>query len=209
MREKKRLAVKSYVKYGSKLHLFYIKDMSKIGRKPIAIPDGVQVQVQDGTLQAKGPKGELSVEIHEKVKVEKQDDSVVVSVGNPENRSERELWGTFRVLVSNVIEGVAKGFEKKLEINGVGYRAQINGDTLELNVGYSHPIHMEIPKELEVKVEKNVITINGIDKQLVGQFAAEVRATRKPEPYKGKGIKYSDEVIRRKAGKVVKAVGGE
>jgi large subunit ribosomal protein L6 len=182
--------------------------MSRIGKKPVTIPAGVTVQINDETLKVKGPKGELVLSIHPKVKIEQKDNEVLVSVKHEDNKQERALWGLFRALINNMVVGVTTGFTKILEINGVGYKAAMTGRKLVLNLGYSHPIEMEVPEGLEAKVEKNVITITGSDRQAVGQFAAVVRSQRKPEPYKGKGIKYNDETIRRKAGKVVKAVGG-
>jgi large subunit ribosomal protein L6 len=125
-------------------------------------------------------------------------------VKNPEDKDDRSLWGLFRVLINNMVEGVVKGFEKKLEINGVGYKAAVTGRKLILNVGFTHPVEFVIPDQIEIKVEKNLVTIAGVDKQKVGQVAAEIRAIRKPEPYKGKGIKYLEEIIRRKAGKSAK-----
>ena len=182
--------------------------MSKIGKKPIEIPEGVQVSLVENLLKVKGPKGELGLDLHSKVQI-KQDNKVIsVTVKDREDRRQRALWGTFRSLVRNMITGVTAGFEKKLEITGVGYKASVAGTKLVLNLGYSHPIEIEIPKGLEVKVEQNTINIAGADRQAVGEFAALIRSQRKPEPYKGKGIKYQGEVIRRKAGKVVKAVGG-
>ncbi len=182
--------------------------MSRVGKKPVAIPAGVTVDIQESIVKVKGPKGELTLDVHPKVKVEKTEEGVVVKVGNETNKQERALWGLFRALINNMVVGVTTGFTKVLEVNGVGYKAAVTGSKLVLNLGYSHPVEMEIPKGLEVKIEKNVITITGIDRQAVGQFAAVTREQRPPEPYKGKGIKYSDETIRRKAGKVVKAVGG-
>jgi large subunit ribosomal protein L6 len=182
--------------------------MSRIGKKPIAIPSGVTLELKDKTLKVKGPKGDLVLEIHPKVFIEQKENEVIVSVKNTEEKNQRALWGLFRALINNMVVGVTAGFTKVLEINGVGYKAAIAGKKLTLNLGYSHPIEMEVPAGLEAKVEKNTITITGADRQAVGQFAAVVRGMREPEPYKGKGIKYSDEVIRRKAGKVVKAVGG-
>lgn len=182
--------------------------MSRIGKKPVVIPAGVTVDLNAQILKIKGPKGELSLDIHPKVLVEKNDSELVVSVKHPGEKFERALWGLFRALINNMVAGVTTGFTKVLEINGVGYKAAMNGKKLVLTLGYSHPIEMDLPDGLEAKVEKNTITITGTDRQSVGQFAAVVRSQRPPEPYKGKGIKYSDEVIRRKAGKVVKAVGG-
>jgi large subunit ribosomal protein L6 len=182
--------------------------MSRIGKKPIKIPADVTADIKENVLKIKGPKGELVLDIHPKVSVKQTDSEIVVEVAHPNEKSERALWGLFRSLISNMVEGVVDGFSKVLEINGVGYKAAVTGKKLVLNLGYSHAIEMELPDGIEAKVEKNVLTINGINKQAVGQFAAVVRSQRKPEPYKGKGIKYQDEVIRRKAGKVVKAVGG-
>jgi large subunit ribosomal protein L6 len=182
--------------------------MSRIGKKIIIIPTGVTFDLKGQTFKIKGPKGELTLDVHPKVMIEKSENGLLVKVKNETNKQERALWGLFRSLVSNMVVGVTQGFSKTLEINGVGYKAAIAGSKLTLSLGYSHPVEMEVPKGLDVKVEKNTITIAGIDKQLVGQFSAVVREQRPPEPYKGKGIKYSDEVIRRKAGKVVKAVGG-
>src|SRR3989338_423223 len=181
--------------------------MSKIGKKLIIIPDGVQVSISGSLVSVKGPKGEQGLTLHPKVSAEIADKQIKVSVKNPEDRRQKALWGTFRSLLASAVMGVTKGFEKKLEIVGVGYKASVAVDKLVLNLGFSHPIELVIPKDMEVKVEKNVITIRGWSKQEVGEFVDHVRSQRKPEPYKGKGIKYSDEVIRRKAGKVVKAVG--
>jgi|SRR3989344_3205267 len=182
--------------------------MSKIGKKSIIIPDSVQVSLSEAVVKVKGPKGEITVAMHPKVLAMQKEKTLAVSVKNPDDRRQKALWGTFRSLLNNAVVGVTTGFEKKLEIVGVGYKAQIAGDKLTLNLGYSHPIVLVVPNGLEVKVEKNTITVSGIDKQLVGEFSALIRSKRKPEPYKGKGVKYAGEVIRRKAGKVVKAVGG-
>ncbi len=175
--------------------------MSRIGKQPIEIPSGVEVSLNDGVIKVKGPKGELEQIIHPKVKIEKEGEVVNVSVTKPEDKEERSLWGLFGSLVKNMILGVTDGFEKKLEVNGVGYKVSSSGNKLVLNVGYSHPVEFELPQGITAEVDKNVITIKGFDKQEVGQTAARIRSIRKPEPYKGKGIKYIDEVIRRKAGK--------
>ena len=185
------------------------KFMSRVGKKPVVIPSGVTVELKDETLKIKGPKGELSLAVHPKVTIAHTDSKLNVSVKHPDVKAEKALWGLFRALINNMVVGVTTGFSKVLEINGVGYKAAVTGTKLVMSLGYSHPIEMEIPKGLEAKLEKNVLTITGIDRQLVGQFAAEIRSQREPEPYKGKGIKYSDETIRRKAGKVVKAVGAK
>ena len=166
--------------------------MSKIGKKLIEIPKGVEVKLEGQSVIAKGEKGELSVEIHPKVNVEVKEEGIVVSVKDPSIKLQKALWGTFRSLINNLVLGVSEGYEKKLEIVGVGYKAVVADNKLVLNVGYSHSVELKIPEELEVKVDKNTITVRGIDKQLVGEFAAKTRAVRKPEPYKGKGIKYDD-----------------
>lgn len=182
--------------------------MSKIGKKPITIPDGVEVSFSDGIFKAKGPVGELTLEVNPLVELKIEDKEIKVTIDDKNDRNKKAMWGTFRALVQNVMQGVKEGFERRLQIVGVGYKAQAQGKKLILNVGYSHPIEMEVPEGVEVNVEKDIISLKGTDKQVLGQFAAEIRATRKPEPYKGKGIRYEDEHVRRKAGKVVKAVGG-
>jgi len=155
----------------------------------------------------KGLKGELNQKIHPNVRVKQKDKELLVNVQKPDNKKQRALWGLFQRLINNMIEGVTKGFEKKLEINGLGYKAEVSGNKLVLNVGFSHQVNFDIPKNIEVKVEKNIIIISGFDKQLVGETAAQIRRIKKPEPYKGKGIKYIDEVIKKKAGKAAKAAG--
>ncbi|MBI4089863.1 MAG: 50S ribosomal protein L6 [Candidatus Kerfeldbacteria bacterium] len=181
--------------------------MSRIGKLPIRIPAGVTVDVADGRCVVKGPKGELTLLLHQRVQVDVQDGSIAVSVANPDEKRDRALWGVFRVLVANCIEGVEKGFQKQLEIRGVGYRAAVEGQALVLNLGLSHPVTFALPQDISATVEKNVITVSGIDKQLVGETAAKIRKLRPPEPYKGKGIRYVGEHVRQKAGKVVKSVG--
>lgn len=182
--------------------------MSRIGKKPIQIPDGVTVTINGQQVTAKGPKGELSYTIHPHVKIAQQDQTLVLTIDNPDNKKDRALWGTNRQLVANILIGVSQGYTKQLEINGVGYRAEVKGQVLVLNVGYSHSVEFKLPEGVSAKVEKNLITLESIDKQLLGETAANIRKIRKPEPYKGKGIKYVDEVILRKAGKQVKG-GGE
>ncbi|MBP9686722.1 MAG: 50S ribosomal protein L6 [Candidatus Doudnabacteria bacterium] len=181
--------------------------MSRIGKKPVVLPNGVTADRAGDVLTVKGPKGSLTLQIHPSVQIEAVGGEVLVSVPKPDNKQQRALWGLFRSLAQNMVTGVASGFEKKLEVNGVGFKVAVAGKNLSMQLGFSHPVDVAIPAGLEVAVEKNVITVTGVDKQLVGQFAANVRELKKPEPYKGKGIKYSDEVILRKAGKVVKAVG--
>lgn len=182
--------------------------MSRIGKKPVVLPPSVTAEVKGNDLVVTGPKGSLTLALNSKVAVSVADGAITADVEKKDNKKEKALWGMYRSLVQNLVEGVTKGFEKKLEVNGVGFKVQITGQKLILNLGFSHPIEVEIPKDLQVTLDKNVISVVGTDKQRVGQFAAEVRELKKPEPYKGKGIKYSDEVILRKAGKVVKAVGG-
>ncbi len=181
--------------------------MSRIGKKPVILPAGVTAVLEGSTLTVKGSKGTLSLVIHPLVNVVVGASEIVVSVPKPEVKNQRALWGLFRSLVQNLVTGVTDGYEKKLEVNGVGFKVAVVGSNLNMQLGFSHPVDVAIPAGLSVTVEKNVITIQGADKHDVGQFAAHVRELKKPEPYKGKGIKYSDEVILRKAGKVVKAVG--
>ncbi len=180
--------------------------MSRIGKQPINIPEGVEIKIDGQKVTLKGKKGQLFLDVHPLVKVVQKDNQLLVSIAEQDKFS-RSLWGTNRALLANLVKGVTEGFTKKLEFKGVGYKVNLAGNKMTLEVGYSHPVEYILPEEVEGKVEKNIITISGIDKAIVGQAAAEIRAIRKPEPYKGKGIKYVDEVIRRKAGKVVKAVG--
>jgi large subunit ribosomal protein L6 len=174
--------------------------MSRIGKKPVGIPDKVEVKVSGNTVDVKGPKGQLSYTFHKDVKVEKADKAINVLPANA-STSARALWGMSRTLLGNMVTGVTTGFVKSLEFNGVGYKAAVSGSTLTLNLGYSHSIDYKLPKGIEAKVVKNVIEFHGSDKELVGFVAAQVRSYREPEPYKGKGLKYTDEKIIRKAGK--------
>lgn len=174
--------------------------MSRIGKKPILIPKDVKIKLEGDLLKVKGPKGELSRKIHPKVQVSIDGDTVIVSVAD-ETRESAALHGLFRILIDNMVTGVTKGFERILEIVGVGYRAELKGRTAVFNLGYSHPIDFELPDGIDAKIEKTKIILEGIDKDLLGKTAAKIRGFRKPEPYKGKGIKYADEMIRRKAGK--------
>lgn len=179
--------------------------MSRIGKRPIPIPDKVTVTLSGSTVSVKGPKGSLERTLPEKVTVAQEDNTIVVSpVDN--SRTARERYGLCRTLVANMVEGVAQGYTKHLEIVGVGYRAQVQGNKLTLNVGYSKPVEMEMPEGVTAAMgEKNTqVSISGIDKEVVGNTAAKVRAVRPPEPYKGKGIRYQGEYIRRKAGKTGK-----
>jgi large subunit ribosomal protein L6 len=175
--------------------------MSRIGRKPISVPEAVTVEVGPGRVAVKGPKGELAQVLSTDMKVEQSDG--VLTVDRPTNRGEhRALHGLTRSLIANMVEGVTEGFEKRLEIQGVGYRAQLKGKNLELALGYSHPVSVEAPDGIEFEVpQPTEIIVRGIDKQLVGQVAADIRKRRPPEPYKGKGIRYRGEHVARKVGK--------
>jgi large subunit ribosomal protein L6 len=179
--------------------------MSRVGKKLLVIPAGVDLKVDGAVVRVKGPKGELSLTLHPRVSVKVEGNELTVDVKDHEYVKDRALWGLTRRLIGNLVEGVTKGFEKKLEVNGVGYKVSVAGKVLKLDVGFSHEVDFPIPPTVNVTVEKNVITVTGIDKQVVGEISAQIRRIRKPEPYKGKGIKYADEVIRRKAGKAAKA----
>lgn len=174
--------------------------MSRSGKLPIEIPSDVQVRIEDGVIFVKGPKGELSEKVVDFVNVKIEEKEVLVTKGSSDKRA-GAMWGLMRSLINNMVTGVAKGFEKKLEVNGVGYRVSASGNQVNLIVGYSHPVDYDLPVGITAKVEGNVITIEGIDKQVVGEVSAQIRRVRKPEPYKGKGIKYVDEVIVKKVGK--------
>jgi large subunit ribosomal protein L6 len=175
--------------------------MSRIGKRPVAIPNGVTITVNGQEVKAKGSKGELSVSLAARVAVKHEDDEIVVTPREESNEA-RALWGLSRTLVQNIVTGVSSGYSQALEINGVGFRAQVQGKTLQLQLGYSHDIKYPIPPGIEIKSEKpTALTVSGIDKQKVGQVAAEIRAFRPPEPYKGKGVKYAEERISRKEGK--------
>jgi large subunit ribosomal protein L6 len=175
--------------------------MSRLGKLPIKIPAGTQASIADGYITIKGPKGELKQALHKLAKTEIKDNEIIVSVEDKDNKKEKAFWGLYRSLINNMVQGVNTGFEKKLEVIGVGYRVALSGQKLTLNVGYSHPVIFELPAGVTGLVEANKITISGFDKQLIGETAAQIRKVRKPEPYKGKGIKYVDEVIRRREGK--------
>jgi large subunit ribosomal protein L6 len=179
--------------------------MSRIGLKPIEVPKEVEVNVDESNfVTVKGPKGTLSQKIHKDITIEREEDILMIKRPT-DNKKHKSLHGLSRTLVSNMIEGVTKGFEKKLQLVGVGYRANKQGDKLVLGLGYSHPIELVDPEGILIEVPTQTeIIIKGIDKQLVGNYAAKIRDFRKPEPYKGKGIKYSDEIIRRKEGKTGK-----
>jgi len=175
--------------------------MSRLGKLPIELPPGTKASLDGGFMIVKGPKGELKTKMHEIIKTEITDKEIKLSIDDQAIGKNKALWGLFRSLIKNMVVGVNEAYTKKLEINGVGYKAAVSGDKLTLNVGYSHPVIYNLPAGIKVEVQANVIIINGIDKQLVGEVSAQIRKIRKPEPYKGKGIKYSDEILRRKAGK--------
>ena len=182
--------------------------MSRIGKKNIAVPSGVTAQVAGDRVSVKGPKGELSLMVHPDMNVEVNNGLVTVVPSKNASKKAPGIWGLTRTLVANMVAGVMNGFEKVLEFEGIGYRVNLEGSTLVMQLGFSHPVRFEAPKGITFAVVKNTITISGIDKELVGEVAARIRALKKPEPYKGKGIHYRGEVIRRKAGKKAVASGG-
>jgi large subunit ribosomal protein L6 len=177
--------------------------MSRIGKNPVPLPKGVEVRVHKDVIEIKGPKGELKTPTHSKIAYELKDDAVHLSRVD-DSRAAREQFGLRRTLLANSVRGVTEGFQKILEVIGVGYKVAVDGPKITLNVGFSHPVEYNLPQGMSAKVEGNKLTLQGIDKELVGEVAAQIRRFRPPEPFKGKGIKYSDEVIRRKAGKTGK-----
>lgn len=174
--------------------------MSRIGKKEIEIPKACEVKIEGGTVSVKGPKGELVREFKPLISIEEKDGAIILKPDSNDKLA-KSLWGTYASHISNMIKGVSEGFEKKLIIEGVGFKVEVSGDKVVLNVGYSHAVELAIPEGIEASVQKNEITISGIDKEVVGQFAANIRRQKKPEPYKGKGIRYENEVVRRKEGK--------
>ncbi len=181
--------------------------MSRIGKLPVELPQGVTAEISGRTIKISGPKGNLSYEFPRQITVEVKENEVLVALKNITKQGSAH-FGTTRALIANMVKGVSEGWSKQMELVGTGYRAEVQGKTLVLTVGYSHPVKIEAPEGINFKVEKSIVTIEGIDRELVGQIAANIRFVRPPEPYKGKGIKYIDEVIRRKAGKAAKTVGG-
>ncbi|OGZ84888.1 MAG: 50S ribosomal protein L6 [Candidatus Staskawiczbacteria bacterium RIFOXYD1_FULL_39_28] len=179
--------------------------MSRIGKKLIEIPAGVTVTISEKEITVKGPKGELKQAIHPEIKIESKDGKIFVSPKSELSKKGRGLWGLYRALVANMVEGTSKGFEKKLEIEGVGFKASVDAEGITLNVGFTNPIKIKKIDGVDFKVEKNIITVSGVDKERVGHMAAEIRKQKKVEPYKGKGIKYQGERVRRKEGKKVVA----
>ncbi|MDP2692470.1 MAG: 50S ribosomal protein L6 [bacterium] len=179
--------------------------MSRIGKQIIQIPSGVEVSVKNGKIFVSGPKGQLERDLHSLVTINIVDGKVTVDVVNKENKQERSLWGTFAAHIKNMIKGVTEGFKRQLEINGVGYKVALQGKDLKIDVGFSNPVIYKMPEGVTALVEKNLITLESSNNELLGRVAAEIRSIRKPEPYKGKGIKYVEETIRRKAGKAAKS----
>jgi len=185
------LEVNNFLSFGS---------MSRLGKQPVTIPSGVEVTLTDGILTVKGPKGTLTLPVREDVQFAIEGAEITLTPAN-ETKSANALWGTYAALTRNLITGVTEGFSKVLEIEGVGYRMEAQGQKLTLSVGFSHPVVLDVPEGMTVEVEKNVATVTGIDKHAVGQFAANIRKVKPPEPYKGKGIHYKGEYIIRKQGK--------
>ena len=174
--------------------------MSKIGKQPIIVPVGVNIEIDGNKISVKGPKGELTKNLPRNIGAEMSDGKIVIS-RKGETKIALSLHGTYRALIANMVKGVSEGFVRSLELVGTGFRAEAAGSTLTLTVGYSHPVKIEAPDGIAFKVEKSIIIVEGIDKEIVGQIAANIRAVRPPEPYKGKGIKYVEEIVRRKPGK--------
>ncbi len=179
--------------------------MSRIGKKPIDIPSTVKVEITGQDIKVTGPKGELATTVHKLISVEVKDGKVIVAPKKELSKKEKGLFGLYRALIANMVHGTDQGFEKKLEIEGIGYKAAVQGDELVLNVGFINPVKIKKPEGINFLVEKNLITVSGINKENVGQIAAVIRQAKKAEPYKGKGIKYQGEKIRRKEGKKVVA----
>lgn len=179
--------------------------MSRIGKQPVLLPSGVTMSYESNRVRVSGLRGTLESAVHPHVAISQDGNTLSVSVVNPDEKQDRSLWGLWQRLLSNMVKGVSVGFEKQLELQGVGYRVSSSAKGLMLNIGFSHSVEFELPPGVQATVEKNIITLKGIDKQLVGETAARIRALRKPEPYKGKGIRYVGEAVRRKAGKAGKA----
>lgn len=177
--------------------------MSRVGKKPIGIPEKVKITYSDNLLSVQGEKGVLTRTIHPDVQLNIDSTSLTVSI-NQMDKKTKALWGMTRAVIANMVTGVSKGFERDLEINGIGYRAEVKGNSIEFNLGYSHPIDFSLPEGITAKIDKNIIKLIGIDKELLGYTASTIRAIRPPEPYKGKGVKYAEEKIQRKAGKTAK-----
>jgi len=181
--------------------------MSRVGKKPILIPPGVEIKTEGQRIVVKGPKGEIQREVRPEIKIEVKEGKIIFSP-QQETKKTNAFWGLTRALIFNMVKGVTDGYEKKLQIEGVGYRAGLEGDSLVLKLGFSHPVKVKQPEGIKFLVEKNIVSVSGIDKELVGQLAAKIRKVSPPEPYKGTGIRYFGEVVRRKAGKKVVTAGG-
>ncbi len=182
--------------------------MSRIGKKIIALSNGVEANITEGRISIKGPKGELSRELHSEIVVlekENEDGGKYLEVELADGSENKAIWGTMRAHLANMVQGVTEGWSKTLELSGVGFRMNLAGKTLKMNLGFSHEVNYDIPEGIDANIEGMTLTISGLDKELVGKVASEIRAFKKPEPYKGKGFRYSDEVIRRKVGKAAKA----
>lgn len=175
--------------------------MSRIGKKIITLPAGVEADLTGQVLTIKGPKGILTLNLHPKISLVKEGSEIKLNVEEPEVKKNNALWGLHGSLIKNMVIGVTEGFERKLEMNGIGFKAEVKGKNLVLDVGYSHSVNFAIPEGIDIVVEKNVISVKGFDKNLVGSTAAKIRGVKPPEPYQGKGIKYAEEIVRRKAGK--------
>ena len=180
--------------------------MSRIGKKPILIPENVEVKIEDEKVTVRGPRGEITKEIRPEIKIEMKEGKIFV-LPQIETKKTKAFWGLTRALLANAVEGVTKGYERQLQIEGIGFRANLEGDNLVLQVGFTHPVKINAPEGIRFAVEKNIITVSGIDKGLVSQTAAIIRKVKKPEPYKGKGIRYVGEVIRKKVGKKAAGAG--
>jgi large subunit ribosomal protein L6 len=176
--------------------------MSRIGKKPVIIPESITVDIQPNLVTVKGPKGELQINVHQAIKVEQTDNQIDVTRSS-DSKMHRSIHGTTRMLIANAIHGVSEGFSKDLEIRGIGFQANMQGSCLQLLLGYSHEIYFDPPEGIEITAKRTDITVSGIDKQLVGEVSAKIRSFRKPEPYKGKGIRYKDEYVRSKQGKTI------
>ncbi len=182
--------------------------MSRVGKKIIEIPQGVEIQIKDDTVLVKGPKGELERNFRPEIEIKIEANEIKL-LPKKETKKTRAFWGLTRALLSNMVHGVSQGFEKKLQIEGVGYKAELQGDVLTLNVGFSHSVKFKAPEGVSFSVDKNIVTLSGIDKELVAQTAAKIRKTRPPEPYKGKGIRYVGEEVKRKVGKKAAGAGAK
>ncbi len=174
--------------------------MSRIGKKPVILADGIEAKLQNNRLEIKGPKGTLDLTIHREIAVEIKDKEIIVSQKGKSKKAPA-IWGLTRALIENMAAGVKEGYQKQLELQGVGYRMSVQGKKIAMTLGFSHPVEMIVPEKLEAKIENNILTISGIDKQAVGQFSADIRKLKKVEPYKGKGFRYVGEHVRKKVGK--------